>query len=66
FLYVVSLISVPVIVFFPAYSIYFFAARYPALSAALYPPSTTAAPQGAAPPRPPEPPPLSPTPEPIG
>jgi hypothetical protein len=38
FLYLVALISVPVIVFFPAYSIYFFAARYPALSAALYPP----------------------------
>jgi hypothetical protein len=34
-LYVMSLISVPVIVFFPAYSIYFFAARYPALAAAL-------------------------------
>ncbi|MFZ0588783.1 MAG: hypothetical protein WAM48_20680, partial [Candidatus Sulfotelmatobacter sp.] len=66
FFYVIALVSVPVIVFFPAYSIYFFAARYPALSAALYPPSTTAAPQGAAPPRPPEPPPLSPTPEPIG
>jgi hypothetical protein len=33
FLYVIALISVPVIVFFPAYSIYFFAARYPALSA---------------------------------
>ena len=30
-LYVVSLISVPPIVFFPAYSIYFFASRYPAL-----------------------------------
>jgi hypothetical protein len=38
FLFVVSLVSVPVIVFFPAYSIYFFAARYPALSVALYPP----------------------------
>jgi len=36
FLYLVSLISVPAIVFFPAYSIYFFAARYPRLSAALY------------------------------
>jgi len=36
FLYLVSLISVPVIVFFPAYSIYFFAARYPRLTAALY------------------------------
>lgn len=37
FLYVMSLISVPAIVFFPAYSIYFFAARYPALAAVLYP-----------------------------
>jgi hypothetical protein len=36
-LYVTSLISVPVIVFFPAYSIYFFASRYPALAAVLYP-----------------------------
>jgi hypothetical protein len=35
FLYLVSLISVPVIVFFPAYSIYFFAGRYPRLAAAL-------------------------------
>ncbi len=38
FFYFVSLISVPVIVFFPAYSIYFFAARYRPLSVALYPP----------------------------
>jgi len=36
-LYVVSLVSVPAIVFFPAYSIYFFAARYPALDAVLRP-----------------------------
>lgn len=35
FLYVVSLISVPAIVFFPAYSIYFFAGRYPPLAAAV-------------------------------
>lgn len=62
FLYLVALISVPVIVFFPAYAIYFFAARYPALSAVLYP-----VPAGAGPTAPPEqPPPLSPTPEPIG
>jgi hypothetical protein len=69
FLYVIALISVPVIVFFPAYSIYFFAARYPALSSVLYPPpapSTAQGLPGAAPPRPPEPPPLPPTPEPIG
>ena len=37
FLYLVSLISVPVIVFFPAYSMYFFAPRYPPLAAVLYP-----------------------------
>src|SRR5882724_486571 len=36
-LYVVSLVSVPAIVFFPAYSIHFFAARYPALDAVLRP-----------------------------
>jgi hypothetical protein len=33
----VLLISVPTVVFFPAYSIYFFAARYPALSTVVYP-----------------------------
>lgn len=37
FMYLIALISVPVIVFFPAYSIYFFAARYRPLSAVLYP-----------------------------
>lgn len=37
-LYVVSLISVPVIIFFPAYSIYFFAARYGPLGRLIYPP----------------------------
>jgi hypothetical protein len=36
-MFLLSMISVPVVVFFPAYSIYFFAARYPALSARLYP-----------------------------
>jgi MFS family permease len=62
FLYLVALISVPVIVFFPAYSIYFFAARYPALSAVLYP-----VPAGAAPISPPaQAPPLPPTPAPTG
>ena len=34
----ISLISVPIVVFFPAYSIYFLAARYPALSLRLYGP----------------------------
>ena len=65
FLYVIALISVPVIVFFPAYSIYFFAARYPALSAVLYPaPPAPQIPPVATPP-PYEPPPVPPTPEPI-
>jgi hypothetical protein len=36
-LYVISLVSVPATVFFPAYSIYFFAARYRELGALLYP-----------------------------
>ncbi len=53
FLYLVSLISVPAIVFFPAYSMYFFAARYPRLAAVLYSPSPAtqfpAAAPGAAP-----------------
>lgn len=47
FLYLVSLIYVPAIVFFPAYSIHFFAARYPRLQAALY--SAPSAPPGVAP-----------------
>lgn len=55
--YVVSLISVPAIVFFPAYSIYFFASRYPALEAFLHPPPVVA-PQV-------PPPPFLPPPEPI-
>jgi hypothetical protein len=36
----VALISVPAIVFFPAYSIHFFAERYPALRAALNSPAS--------------------------
>jgi hypothetical protein len=36
-LYVVSVVSVPAMVFFPAYSIYFFASRYPALDAVIHP-----------------------------
>jgi hypothetical protein len=70
FLFVTALISVPAIVFFPAYSIYFFAARYPALSAVLYPappaPASPQIPPGEAPPPPYEPPPLPPEPESIG
>ena len=61
-----AMISVPAIVFFPAYSIYFFAGRYPALSAALYPvPVAPVIPPVATSP-PYEPPPVPPTPEPIG
>jgi hypothetical protein len=48
FLYLISLITVPAIVFFPAYSIYFFAGRYQALSLALYPPPAVL-PSGVAP-----------------
>jgi hypothetical protein len=39
-MYVISLISVPAIVFFPAYSIYFFASRYPPLNELLHPSAT--------------------------
>jgi hypothetical protein len=41
FVFVAALISVPAIVFFPAYSIYFFATRYPALAALLWPAPAT-------------------------
>jgi hypothetical protein len=58
-----SLISVPAIVFFPAYSMYFFAARYPALRSALYP-ALPAAPVSPTPP-PYQAPSLPPNPEPI-
>ncbi len=57
--YGISLISAPVIVFFPAYSIYFFASRYPKLAELIYP---------ASPPPPIEPPPIwpiEPAPEPA-
>ncbi len=36
---VIAMVSVPVAVFFPAYAIYFFAERYPALYSRLYPPA---------------------------
>jgi hypothetical protein len=64
-LMLIALISVPAVVFFPAYSIYFFAARYPALSSRLYPPRP---PQVVPPSPPPETPPIPPMlgPEPIG
>ena len=38
-IFAMALISVPVVVFFPAYAIYFFAPRYPPLAALLWPPS---------------------------
>src|SRR5262249_10100413 len=59
FMYLVALISVPVIVFFPAYAMYFFAPRYRPLSLALYPPPPAAPIVVSAPSVPPEePPPL--------
>lgn len=54
--YALALVSVPVIVFFPAYSIYFFAPRYSQLRHIIYP---------APPPAPPASP-ITPTPEPAG
>lgn len=60
-LYVVAFVCVPVVVFFPAYAMYFLAERYPQLYARLYPSSGGAF--GAAPS---EPPPLPPSPAPIG
>lgn len=65
FMYLMSLISVPAIVFFPAYSIYFFAPRYRALSLALYPPPPPSSLQTSSLP-PEEPPPLPLTPQTIG
>jgi hypothetical protein len=38
-IFAMALISVPVVVFFPAYAIYFFAPRYPPLAALLWPPA---------------------------
>ena len=66
-LYLFSLLSVPIIVFFPAYSIYFFAARYPTLAAVLYP-APAALPRAPLPPAETLPPPplTPPAPEPIG
>jgi hypothetical protein len=61
-LYLLALISVPAIVFFPAYAIYFFAPRYRTLSLVLYPPppaSPFSEPDD-------QPPPLAPAPEPVG
>lgn len=38
FMFAISMISVPAAVFFPAYSIYFLAARYPVLADQIWPP----------------------------
>lgn len=48
FVFAALMVSVPTVVFFPAYSIYFFAARYPPL-AALLPPAPPPAPPSALP-----------------
>jgi hypothetical protein len=66
FLFMTSMISVPAIVFFPAYSIYFFAARYPKLGALLYPAPPAPLPIAPVFSPPYQPPPLPPTPDPIG
>jgi hypothetical protein len=58
-MFAVSFISVPAIVFFPAYSIYFLAPRYPPLAALLWPQPSAAVPP-LTPPT--EPPPWSPAP----
>lgn len=63
-LYTVALISVPAVVFFPAYGIYFLASRYPALDAVLHPLPPAPEPPPSPPP-PPELPPFPPEPSPI-
>ncbi|HTZ73229.1 MAG TPA: hypothetical protein VMB47_04865 [Candidatus Aquilonibacter sp.] len=62
FLFVAFLISVPIVVFFPAYSIYFFAPRFPPLAALIGP--APPAPTDSSPPS--APPPLPLAPEPLG
>jgi MFS family permease len=46
FLYLLALVAVPAIVFFPAYAMYFFAARYRALGVAVYPAAPAQLPTG--------------------
>jgi hypothetical protein len=58
-MFVISFISVPAIVFFPAYSMYFLAPRYPPLAAVLWTGAGADVPQPSAPA---EPPPWSPAP----
>jgi len=55
FVFAISMISVPAMVFFPAYSMYFFAPRYAPLAAVLWPQAAAVAPASA-----PGEPPLSP------
>ena len=59
--YLVAIIAVPAIVFFPAYSIYFLASRYPRLAMALQPSSPILPPS-----QPAIPPPLPPLPDATG
>ncbi len=70
-LYLVALINVPATIFFPAFGLYFLAARYTLLDALLNPlapvlPLTPELPQIPEPPPPFEPPPFPPSAEPIG
>ncbi len=65
-MYIVALISVPTTVFFPAYSIYFFAARYSKLETVLNPPPAPIALPPIMEPEPPVFPPSIPPSEPIG
>ncbi len=70
-IYLIALVSVPATVFFPAYAMHFFAARYPSLDALLNPAPPTPPPAPELPPVPEspppfEPPPLPPSAEPIG
>lgn len=68
-IYLIALVCVPATVFFPAYALHFFAARYPTLQALLNPVPTAPAPElppVLESPPPFEPPPLPPSAEPIG
>jgi len=68
-IYLIALVCVPATVFFPAYAMYFFAARYPNLDALLHPAPAPPAPEMPPVPESPPPfeaPPLPPSAEPIG
>lgn len=66
--YLIALVCVPATVFFPAYALYFLAARYPTLDVLLHPapPPAPELPPGPESSPPFEPPPLPPSIEPIG